>query len=193
MAKHLAAVEERLATETRLRSRLVAILDTIDATTHHSTRAAAGDLLNVLEDMTMLDTNINRRISILVYADIAAAHDYLIRVFGLGPGEIMRDPDGNAVHAEIQAGDGEFWLHTESPEFRLASPKTLGGSSGTMAVMVDDVDAHHANAVEQGADIRYAPVDPALRLPRVQRRRPRRPPLELHEAAVVMQARQGAV
>ena len=105
MAKHLAAVGERLATETRLRSRLVAILDTIDATTHHSTRAAAGDLLNVLEDMTMLDTNINRRISILVYADIAAAHDYLIRVFGLGPGEIMRDPDGNAVQAEILAGD----------------------------------------------------------------------------------------
>ena len=107
----------------------------------------------------MLETNINRRISILVYADIEAAHNYLIRVFGLGPGEIMRDPDGNVVHAEIQAGDGEVWLHMESDEFDLHAPKTLGGSSSTMAVMVDDVDAHHAHAVEQGATIRYEPVD----------------------------------
>ncbi len=159
MATHLTALEERLAAENRLRSRLVALLDTIDATNDSSTGAAVGDLLNVLEDMTMLDTNINRRISILVYADMEAAHDYLIRVFGLGPGEVTRDPDGNAVHAEIQAGDGEFWLHMESAEFQLASPKTLGGSSSTMAVIVDDVDAHHANAVEQGADICYGPVD----------------------------------
>jgi DNA-binding transcriptional MerR regulator/uncharacterized glyoxalase superfamily protein PhnB len=154
MATHLAEVEERLAAEGRLRNRLVQLVDALE-----TNEIAAGDFLNVLEDMAMLDTTINRRISILVYADIEAAHDYLIRVFGLGPGEIMRDPDSNAVHAEIEAGDGEFWLHLESPEFQLASPRTLGGSSSTMAVMVDDVDAHHANAVEQGADIRYAPVD----------------------------------
>ena len=28
-----------------------------------------------------------------------------------------------------------------------------------MAVLVDDVDAHHAHAVAEGADIRYEPVD----------------------------------
>lgn len=154
MTDHLAAVDQRLATENRLRGRLVQLLDTIG-----SDEDAAGVLLDVMEDMAMLDTNIDRRISILVYQDIEAAHDYLIRVFGLGPGEITRDPDGNAVHAEIEAGDGEFWLHPESPEYQLASPKTLGASTGTMAVMVDDVDAHHAHAVAEGADIRYEPVD----------------------------------
>ena len=107
----------------------------------------------------MLETTINRRISILVYDDIEAAHDYLIRVFGFGPGDVMRDPDGSVVHAEIQAGDGEFWLHAESAEFDLKSPKHLGGSSSTMAVMVDDVDSHHAHAVEQGGTISYEPVD----------------------------------
>jgi len=136
----------------------VSILDTFDNETNQ-TGDASGALLNVLEDMTMLETSINRRISILVYADIEAAHDYLIRVFGLGPGEVMRDPDGNVVHAEIQAGDGEFWLHSESPEFGLASPANLGGSSSTMAVMVDDVDAHHTHAVAEGAVVRYEPVD----------------------------------
>ena len=107
----------------------------------------------------MLETTVDRRIAILVYEDLEAAYEYLIRVYGLGPGELMRDPDGNVVHAEIQAGDGEFWLHMESEAFALRSPKHLGGASGTMAVMVADVDAHHRYAVEQGATIRYAPVD----------------------------------
>lgn len=158
MATHLAAVDERLATEHRLRNRLVHLLGMLDTTPDHP-EAAAGDLLDVLEDMTMLNANIDRRISILVYADIEAAHDHLIRVFGLGPGELTRDPAGNVVHGEIHAGDGEFWLHLESDEFGLASPAKLGGASATMAVMVDDVDAHHAHAVSEGAEIRYAPVD----------------------------------
>jgi uncharacterized glyoxalase superfamily protein PhnB len=63
------------------------------------------------------------------------------------------------VHGEIQAGDGEFWLHTESEPFGLKTPNHLGGASGTMAIMVDDVDAHHRHAVEQHATIRYEPVD----------------------------------
>jgi len=158
MSTHLQAVEERLATENRLRQRLVHLLDTLDSN-FATNEAAAGDLLDVLEDMTMLETTINRRISILVDDDIEAAHDYLIRVFGFGPGEMTRGPDGNVVHAGIQAGDGEFWLHAESAEFDLKSPKHLGGSSSTMAVMVDDVDAHHAHAVGQGVAISYEPVD----------------------------------
>lgn len=154
MTEHLATVDARLAAENRLRGRLVKLVGTLE-----STEDTTGDLLSVLEDMTMLETTLDRRIAILVYDDIEAAYDYLMKVYGFGPGELMRDPDGNAVHAEIQAGDGEFWLHTESKEFGLAAPKNLGGASGTMAVMVDDVDAHHRFAVEQGATVRYEPTD----------------------------------
>lgn len=57
------------------------------------------------------------------------------------------------------AGKSSFTLPLESKEFGLASPNHLGGASGTMAVMVDDVDAHYRFAVEQGASIRYEPVD----------------------------------
>lgn len=154
MTRHLATIDARLAAEHRLRGRLIALVGTLE-----SDGDTSGDLLSVLEDMTMLETAVNRRIAILVYEDLGAAFDYLIRVFGFGPGELMRDPDGNVVHAEIQAGDGEFWLHMESEAFALRSPNHLGGASGTMAVMVDDVDAHHRYAVEQGATIRYEPVD----------------------------------
>jgi uncharacterized glyoxalase superfamily protein PhnB len=117
------------------------------------------DLLEVLEEMTMLDSTVQRRISILVYSDLQAAFDFLERVFGLGPGELTRDRDGNLVHGEIQAGDGVVWLHPEAAEFGLFSPRSLGGASASMAVMVDDVDAHYRHALEQGAQIDYEPVD----------------------------------
>ena len=154
MTEHLAAVDARLSDEQRLRRRLVELVGTLQAN-EDTTR----DLLSVLEDMNMLEPKLDRRIAILVYEDIEAAYNYLTTVFGFGPGELTRDPDGNVVHGEIQAGDGEFWLHTESPDFGLSAPNNLGGASGTMAILVDDVDAHHAYAAERGADVRYVPVD----------------------------------
>lgn len=151
---HLATIETRLVAENRLRSRLLRLVETLE-----SEGDTTRDLLNVLEDMNMLETTLERRIAILVYEDIGAAFEYLTQVFGFGPGELVSDADGNAVHGEIQAGDGEFWLHMESEPFGLRSPHNLGGASGTMAIMVDDVDAHHRHAVEQGATIRYDPTD----------------------------------
>ena len=154
ITEHLAAIETRLVAENRLRSRLVRLVDTLEAD-----EDTTGDLLNVLEDMNMLETTVDRRIAILVYEDIETAFDHLTRVFGFGPGELSRDPDGNVVHGEIEAGDGVFWLHPESEPFGLRSPANLGGASGTMAIMVDDVDAHFRHASAEGADIRYEPVD----------------------------------
>lgn len=154
MTDHLSAVETQLAAENQLRGRLLRLVGALE-----SNEDTTGDLLSVLEDMTMLETTLDRRIAILVYEDIEAAFEYLIRVFGFGPGELTRDPDGNVVHGEIQAGDGEFWLHLESEPFGLRSPANLGGASGTMAVMVDDVDAHHRYAAEHDATIRYEPTD----------------------------------
>ncbi len=154
MTEHLAAVDERLEAERRLHHRLLTLVGTIE-----SDEDTTGDLLSLLEDMSMLETTLNRRIAILVYEDMESAFEYLVRVFGFGPGELVRDPEGKVVHGEIHAGDGEFWLHMESEPFGLRSPKHLGGASGTMAVMVEDVDAHHRHAVAEGATIRYAPVD----------------------------------
>ena len=107
----------------------------------------------------MLQTTVQRRIALLVYADIGAAHDYLVRVFGLGSGAIERDADGRAVHGEVQAGDGVIWLHRVAPEFGLASPKDLGAATAMMAVMVDDVDAHYEHVRAQGATVVMPPTD----------------------------------
>ena len=107
----------------------------------------------------MLEGNVQRRISVLVCADIQEEFDFLVRVFGLGPGEITRSEDGTAQHGEIQAGDGVIWLHPESQEFGLASPRSTSAATAMMVIMVDDVDAHYRHAKEQGATIRYKPVD----------------------------------
>jgi DNA-binding transcriptional MerR regulator len=155
LTRHVADLDRRLVATTQLRGRLNHLLGSVET----GRSPATEELLDVLEEMTMLDTNIQRRIGILVYADLERAHDHLVEVFGLGPGQLSRDEDGNVVHGEIEAGDGVLWLHPESETYGLASPHTLGAASACVAVIVDDVDAHHARAVEKGADIVYAPVD----------------------------------
>src|SRR5438552_2701450 len=155
MTAHLHDLERRLEAGGRLRARLAHLVGSVAA--HDG--PLTDQLLAVLEEMTMLDNTVQRRISILVYADLEAAHEYLVRVFGLGPGELHRDDEGRVVHGELQAGDGVVWLHREAPEFGMASPRSLGAVTASVAVMVDDVDAHYRHAVEQGAAIQYEPVD----------------------------------
>jgi DNA-binding transcriptional MerR regulator/uncharacterized glyoxalase superfamily protein PhnB len=152
MQEHLELLDRRQSLTAVLQRRLAALVAATEPTTAH--------LLEVLEDMTMLDNDtIQRRISILVYDDLAGVYDWLIRVFGLGAGRLDRDPDGRWVHGELQAGDGMIWLHQASPRFGLASPQTLGAATATTAVMVEDVDAHHRHAAAEGAEIVYAPID----------------------------------
>ncbi len=102
---------------------------------------------------------LQRRISILVCRDLRAAHDHLVAVFGLTPGELTEDDTGTVVHAELYAGDGVVWLHPETEAYGLASPRTLGAATATMAVLVDDVDEHHRSVVAKGGDVVYPPVD----------------------------------
>jgi MerR family transcriptional regulator, thiopeptide resistance regulator len=155
IGRHLEALHERQEAIAHLRARLGELLKTIAA----GEDLAIEGLLDVVEEMTMLDSTVQRRISYLVYTDLEAAYEHLVRVFGLGPGELTRDADGRVVHGELQAGDGVIWLHPESPQFGLASPRTAGAATAGTAVMVEDVDAHFRHAVEQGATIEYDPVD----------------------------------
>lgn len=149
LATQLAAVDGQLGDLHRQRRALQAV----------RTSGTTDDLLRLLEVMTMPDGTLERHISILVYADLEASYRHLVDVFGLGPGELTLDGDGHAVHGELEAGNGVVWLHPESADFGLASPRTVGTSTAMMAVMVDDVDEHHRRAVERGATVVYPPVD----------------------------------
>ncbi|HEX8244395.1 MAG TPA: VOC family protein [Longimicrobium sp.] len=95
---------------------------------------------------------------VLVYQDIAAAHDFLVAAFGFEPGGVDRDGDGKAVHAEVRAGGQAVWLHRVTDEHRMASAR-LAPSSNGLVVHVADVDAHFRRAREHGAEIESEPRD----------------------------------
>jgi MerR family transcriptional regulator, thiopeptide resistance regulator len=155
IAEHLRRLERRISRESGLRARLNQLLSLIDEQSREHTAA----LVQIIEEMSMLETSVHHRISTLVYSDLEGAHAYLVRVFGLGPGELTRDDEGHVVHAELQAGDGVVWLHAESEEFGLSSPRSIGVTTSSVAVLVDDVDAHFERARDEGAEIIYEPID----------------------------------
>ncbi|UCF66647.1 MAG: VOC family protein [Acidobacteriota bacterium] len=73
-----------------------------------------------------------------------------------GAEEVMRMPmpDGSDImHAEIRIGDSLVMLGTEAPQWGVRGPKSLGGSSVTVHLYVNDVDAVVARAVEAGAEV----------------------------------------
>ncbi len=151
---HLEMLDHQRALSEAARRRVASMVAALGTNTTPTT----AQFLETMEDMAMLNT-VQRRISILVYEDIPAMHDWLVRVFELGAGRLERDDQGRCVHGEVNAGDGVIWLHQVSPRFGLASPQTVGAATGTTAVMVDDVDAHHRHTVEHGAEILYEPTD----------------------------------
>ena len=83
------------------------------------------------------------------YADPHAAMDFLERAFGLTRVQSYDGEDGALVHAEMAHGSGVVMLGTG---------EATHGSPGVY-VVVEDVDAHHARAVEAGAEIVYPPED----------------------------------
>jgi DNA-binding transcriptional MerR regulator len=152
--RHLADVDERQVALARQRERV----RSVEARLLAGDRPRDEELLDLLAGLGDEPTAV-RRLTLLVYRDIEAAQRHLVDVFGLEAGELTRDEDRRVVHGEVFAGDGVIWMHPESEDYRLASPATSGTASHCMAVDVDDVDAHHARAVEAGAEIVYGPTE----------------------------------
>jgi uncharacterized glyoxalase superfamily protein PhnB len=99
---------------------------------------------------------IARIIPLLVYKDIAAAHDFLVKAFGFEPGIVDRNAEGEVVHGEVRAGDTTIWLHRVTAEHGLDSSAM---ASGGLVVEVEDVDAHYQRARTAGAQIEREPQD----------------------------------
>jgi len=107
------------------------------------------------------ELGIQRLITILVYSDIGRASDWLSSVFGLEVRAVIRNGEGEAVHAELNIGETEIWLHAEQADYKLGSPQNIAGATANYAVIVDDVDAHYRHALANGAQVQHEPVDQA--------------------------------
>jgi DNA-binding transcriptional MerR regulator len=152
--RHLSHTQHRAAIATRLCQRLA----TMAAELAQQDNPTPEQLFSTLEEMTMLDRTIRSTTGLLVYDDVNAAHDYLVRVFGLSSGQIAPSPDGEVGYREVRAGDQVIGLHpADGKEFQ--SPRMLGSVTGMSVVAVDDADTHYARSVAAGAEIVEEPVD----------------------------------
>lgn len=153
--RHLADLDRRIGELARQRERV----RSVEARIKGGQQPTDAELLGALAGIDDVEAAVTRRLTLLVYRDIEAAHRHLVAVFGFAPGELARDQSGVVVHGEVYAGDGRIWLHRESEEYHLASPATLGAASHCMAVHVDDVDAHYERVRDGGGEIAYQPTD----------------------------------
>jgi PhnB protein len=71
----------------------------------------------------------------------------------LGATELCRipGPGGRVMHAEIKVGDSHIMLADENAGMRVRSPKALTGTTISLMLYVEDVDALFTQAVRAGA------------------------------------------
>ena len=89
----------------------------------------------------------------LICAGAAEAIDFYRKAFLAEEMSRMPGPNGKLMHAEIRIGDSAVMLMDEFPEWGSRGPKALNGSSVTIHLYVEDVDARWTRAVDAGAKV----------------------------------------
>ena len=89
----------------------------------------------------------------------AQAIDFYKKAFGAEEQMRMNMPDGKVAHAEVRIGGAIVMLHDESPEWKAFSPQTVGDTSVSIMLYVEDVDAIVKRAVQAGATLTMEVAD----------------------------------
>ena len=114
-----------------------------------------------------------RIVPFIGYEDAAGAIDWLGRAFGFEERQDARhEEDGVVTHAELELDGATIYLSTPQG---YASPRRLRDTSDVARraydnpwvvdghfVEVEDVEGHHARAVEAGATILRGPEEPGV-------------------------------
>ena len=95
----------------------------------------------------------------LAVDDAAQAIDFYKRAFGAKERMRMPGPEGKIGHAEIQIGDSIVMLSDPFPQSTVRSPSDVGGTTASLFMYVDDVDAVVEQAVSAGATVTMEVAD----------------------------------
>ena len=95
----------------------------------------------------------------LTVDDAAEAIEYYKEAFGAKERGRMDAPEGKIGHAELEIGDSLVMLSDALPQFATRSPRELGGTSVSIHMYVEDVDAVVKKAVDAGATITMEVAD----------------------------------
>ena len=96
----------------------------------------------------------------LVVKGASEAIDWYAKAYGAEEIERMPAPDSERLmHAMIRIGDSFIMLMDEVPVCGFQGPKLLGGTSVTINLYVEDVDAVFEQAVAAGAEVAMPVAD----------------------------------
>jgi PhnB protein len=95
----------------------------------------------------------------LAVEDAAAAIDYYKQAFGATERVRMSTRDGRIGHAELEIGDSLVMLSDPFPDATTKPPSELGGTSASVFLYVEDVDAVVKQAVDAGATVTMEVAD----------------------------------
>src|SRR6266550_5667989 len=97
----------------------------------------------------------------LAVRNARAAIAFYGAAFGARQKLLIEEQDGRIGHATLGIGPAEIYLADEHPEFEnVVGPQTLGGTSVTIDLEVDDVDLAVDRAVAAGATLIRPPDHP---------------------------------
>src|SRR5258707_15390999 len=87
----------------------------------------------------------------LAVPDAQGLIDFVVKVFDAREREVIRQPDGQVRHAEVQIGDSIIMHGSPS--------STFGTATATLYVYVDDSDARYQKSLDAGATSISEPPD----------------------------------
>jgi PhnB protein len=87
----------------------------------------------------------------LVTANADKAIEFYKEAFGARELVRLPSPDGKVMHAEIKIGDSQVMLSDECPDWDALGPLTRGGTTVSIVLYVEDVDAVVNRAIAAGA------------------------------------------
>ena len=83
----------------------------------------------------------------------AAAIEFYKTAFGAEETFRLAEPGGRIGHAQIKIGGTTLLLADEHPEYGIVGPQTLGGTTFSIHLHVENADAIVAQAVAAGATV----------------------------------------
>ncbi len=95
----------------------------------------------------------------LAVHDAAKAIEYYKKAFGAKERVRMEAPGGTIGHAELEIGDSLVMLSDPFPQANTKPPTELGGTSASVFMYVEDVDAVVKQAVDAGATVTMEVAD----------------------------------
>ena len=113
-----------------------------------------------MSDVSPIPPGHPRVVPHLIVNNATEAIEFYQKAFNATEVHRMHSPDGKIMHAEINIGGSPIFLVDEMPGMgNSSSPATLQGTTVTLHLWFDDVDAAFEQAVNAGANGVMPPMD----------------------------------